>query len=40
MCKRSANVSHPDLMKGIYAMNYTKPSKIQEKALPLLLGNP
>ncbi|EKD00744.1 ATP-dependent RNA helicase [Trichosporon asahii var. asahii CBS 8904] len=31
---------HDDLKKGIYAMNYTKPSKIQEKALPLLLANP
>lgn len=31
---------HPDLLKGIYAMKYTKPSKIQERALPLLLQNP
>ena len=31
---------HADLLKGIYAMKYTKPSKIQERALPLLLQNP
>lgn len=31
---------HPDLLKGIYAMKFTKPSKIQERALPLLLQNP
>ncbi|CAG8458122.1 10212_t:CDS:2 [Paraglomus brasilianum] len=31
---------HPDLLKGIYEMGFRKPSKIQEKALPLLLGNP
>lgn len=27
-------------MKGIYAMNFRKPSKIQSKALPLLLTDP
>ncbi|ORY31638.1 P-loop containing nucleoside triphosphate hydrolase protein [Naematelia encephala] len=31
---------HPDLMKGIYAVGFKKPSKIQEKALPMLLNNP
>ncbi|PVU92611.1 hypothetical protein BB559_003659 [Furculomyces boomerangus] len=31
---------HPDLLKGIYDLKFTKPSKIQEKALPLLLSNP
>ena len=31
---------HPDLLKGIYSMKFTKPSKIQERALPLLLQNP
>lgn len=31
---------HENLLKGIYAMKYQKPSKIQEKALPLLLHNP
>ncbi|KAL1410833.1 RNA helicase required for poly(A+) mRNA export [Vanrija albida] len=31
---------HKDLLKGIYAAGFTKPSKIQEKALPLLLANP
>ncbi|RKF61806.1 ATP-dependent RNA helicase dbp5 [Erysiphe neolycopersici] len=30
----------PDILKGIYAMNFKKPSSIQEKALPLLLKNP
>lgn len=28
------------LLKGLYAMNFTKPSKIQETALPALLHNP
>ncbi|WVR09609.1 hypothetical protein IAU60_006681 [Kwoniella sp. DSM 27419] len=31
---------HEDLMKGIYAYGFKKPSKIQEIALPLLLSNP
>ncbi|KAJ9117456.1 RNA helicase required for poly(A+) mRNA export [Naganishia vaughanmartiniae] len=31
---------HPSLLKGLYAMKFSKPSKIQEKALPLLLANP
>ncbi|KZF23598.1 putative ATP dependent RNA helicase [Xylona heveae TC161] len=30
----------PEILKGIYSMRFTKPSKIQERALPLLLGNP
>ena len=29
-----------ELLKGIYKMGFQKPSKIQEKALPLLLQNP
>lgn len=29
-----------ELLKGLYAMKFTKPSKIQEKALPLLVRNP
>lgn len=29
-----------NLLKGLYAMKFNKPSKIQEKALPLLLSNP
>jgi len=29
-----------ELLKGIYQMGFTKPSKIQERALPLLLANP
>ncbi len=28
------------ILKGIYQMRFTKPSKIQERALPLLLKNP
>ncbi|CAI5758719.1 unnamed protein product [Candida verbasci] len=30
----------PELLKGLYAMKFNKPSKIQEKALPLLLSDP
>lgn len=30
----------PELLKGLYAMKFQKPSKIQEIALPLLLNNP
>jgi len=30
----------PEVLDGIYAMNFRKPSKIQERALPLLLKNP
>ncbi|KAI9305005.1 P-loop containing nucleoside triphosphate hydrolase protein [Cunninghamella echinulata] len=29
-----------NLLKGIYTMKFSKPSKIQERALPLLLQNP
>ncbi|ODV82702.1 hypothetical protein CANARDRAFT_30620 [[Candida] arabinofermentans NRRL YB-2248] len=29
-----------ELLKGLYAMKFSKPSKIQEKALPLLIQNP
>ena len=29
-----------ELLKGLYAMKFTKPSKIQEKALPLLISTP
>jgi superfamily II DNA/RNA helicase len=32
--------SHPDLLKGSYGMGFKKPSKIQERALPLMLQNP
>ncbi|KAI8873161.1 P-loop containing nucleoside triphosphate hydrolase protein, partial [Ramicandelaber brevisporus] len=31
---------NPNLLKGLYEMNYTRPSKIQAHALPLLLANP
>lgn len=30
----------PELLKGLYAMGFTKPSKIQETALPAVLGDP
>ncbi|KAG2176511.1 hypothetical protein INT44_007174 [Umbelopsis vinacea] len=30
----------PELLKGLYDMKFTKPSKIQERALPLLLSSP
>lgn len=30
----------PELLKGLYSMKFNKPSKIQEKALPLLISNP
>lgn len=30
----------PELLKGLYSMKFQKPSKIQERALPLLLHNP
>ena len=32
--------SNQGILQGLYSMNFKKPSKIQEKALPLLLGNP
>lgn len=32
--------SSEQVLKGIYTMNFKKPSKIQERALPLLLRNP
>jgi len=31
---------HPNLLKGIYGMKFQKPSKVQERALPLLVANP
>ncbi|CCG82999.1 ATP-dependent RNA helicase dbp5 [Taphrina deformans PYCC 5710] len=31
---------HADLLKGLYSMRFQKPSKIQERALPLLLADP
>ncbi|MCJ1255212.1 RNA helicase required for poly(A+) mRNA export [Lignoscripta atroalba] len=30
----------PNILKGLYSMRFQRPSKIQEKALPLLLSNP
>ena len=32
--------SAPEILKGIYKLNFRTPSKIQEKALPLLMTNP
>ncbi|KAL9128996.1 MAG: hypothetical protein Q9217_002430 [Psora testacea] len=34
------NARDEKILKGIYHMRFTKPSKIQERALPLLLANP
>ncbi|KAJ6637493.1 DEAD-box helicase Dbp80 [Pseudolycoriella hygida] len=31
---------HPDLLRGVYAMGFNVPSKIQETTLPILLANP
>lgn len=30
---------HPGILQGLLSMNFSKPSKIQEKALPLMIGN-
>jgi superfamily II DNA/RNA helicase len=30
----------PELKKGIYAMGFSSPSRIQEAALPILLSDP
>lgn len=30
----------PEILKGIYAMGFNAPSKIQENALPILLADP
>ena len=30
----------PNLLQGVYGMNFNHPSKIQEKALPILLDDP
>ncbi|KAI3660300.1 hypothetical protein MP638_001737 [Amoeboaphelidium occidentale] len=35
-----AIISNPDILKGVYAMGYQKPSKIQGTAVPLLLSTP
>lgn len=32
--------SAPEIIQGLTAMNFRKPSKVQERALPLLLSNP
>jgi len=32
--------SDANLLKGLYAMKFVKPSKVQERALPLLLASP
>ncbi len=37
---RARSHRHPNLLKGLYGMKFSKPSKIQEKALPLLLAQP
>jgi ATP-dependent RNA helicase DDX19/DBP5 len=35
-----AIISNPDILKGVYAMGYQKPSKIQGTAVPLLFSTP
>lgn len=37
---RANKSSSEDLLQGIRSMNFRKPSKVQEKALPLLLMDP
>ena len=32
--------SRPELLKGVYGMGFNRPSKIQEKALPMLMAQP
>ncbi|KAJ3171819.1 RNA helicase required for poly(A+) mRNA export, partial [Irineochytrium annulatum] len=31
---------HPNILKGLYTMGFNRPSKIQERALPMLLATP
>lgn len=40
-CKKFEDLQlKEELLQGLYAMGFTKPSKIQETALPTLLNNP
>ena|SRR2546423_15209899 len=39
-CGHRTHHRHPNLLKGIYGMKFQKPSKVQERALPLLVANP
>lgn len=32
--------SKPQLLQGVYAMGFNRPSKIQETALPMMLAEP
>ena len=32
--------SRPELLKGVYGMGFNRPSKIQERALPMLMASP
>ena len=34
------NCRKPELLRGVYAMGYNNPSKIQETALPTLIADP
>mgnify|MGYP003449279062 CR=1 FL=1 len=36
----SQSSSKPELLRGVYAMGYNTPSKIQETALPTLIADP
>jgi ATP-dependent RNA helicase DDX19/DBP5 len=41
ICRRVIDsISNDNILKGVFAMNFRKPSKVQEKTLPLLLMNP
>jgi ATP-dependent RNA helicase DDX19/DBP5 len=40
LCCANICCSNEQILKGTLAMNFKKPSKIQERALPLLLANP
>ncbi|KAJ1174819.1 hypothetical protein NDU88_000110 [Pleurodeles waltl] len=40
-CLASPNTSRQKrLLEGVYAMGFNRPSKIQEKALPMMLADP
>ncbi|GAA5795734.1 hypothetical protein HPULCUR_001096 [Helicostylum pulchrum] len=38
--KTFEQLGFPELLKGLYTMKFTKPSKIQERAFPLLISDP
>lgn len=38
--KNSSVFRKPQLLEGVYAMGFNRPSKIQENALPMMLAEP